>query len=141
MVKPRSTSRTNPYGLRGTITVGGSPQQGVRVWVQNLTTTYNHNFIKNITYYLTDSQGKFLIDLANIQTAITNGDKIRVFMEYGDFTGYTDHTVVSTNAGGAVNWTITRLSKLNDGIGDNTTTGEGGLDTWQLKIGLRDGMQ
>jgi archaellin len=130
-----------PYGINGTVTIGGSAQQGVRVWVQNLTTTYNFDFVENITYYLTDASGKYLIDLANLQTTISNGDVIRVFMEYGDTTGYSDHTVDTTKGGGTVNFSITELSGMTDGIGDNTTDGTGGLDTWQLKQGLLDGMQ
>jgi len=142
MPKPGSSSQLQPYAISGTVTLGGSAYQGAKVWVENLSSKYYQNYVDDVTYYHTDAQGHYLIDLANVQTAITNGQTVRVYCELADMTYYADVTVNTDVGGSTQDFAFTRLSGLTDGIEDTRRTdGKKALQHCQLKQGLKDGMR
>ena len=137
-------AQQSPHQIRGTVTLGGSAKQGATIWAMDITEGTFRYRKKDVSLVYTDSDGHYIIELANITSAWADGDRIRVYCKVGEIETYTD-VYVSIQAGFSVaDFTIVRKSGLVDGARDTvSTTGENGLfgiGTGK-KYGVKDALQ
>jgi len=109
---------SQPFGIKGTVTVGGTAFRGAKVWAINLSSRKNVNTIADVTYFYTDSNGRYVISAANFSITVSTGNKIRVFCQAGSDKNYADVTVLSTAGGATQNFTFSNKSGLTDSIKD-----------------------
>lgn len=131
-----------PFGIKGTVTVDGSAYQGAKVWARSLTYHTHKDTVKNITYFYTDSSGKYMIDVANIASTVVS-DTVRVFCQAGEDKAYADVTVNPATAAGATQDFAfdSNAQGLTDGLKDTPNTdGTEALLHNQLRKGCKDGM-
>jgi len=130
-----------PYGIAGTVTLDGTAVVGGKIWARSLGYHVNMDTVKNITYFYTDGAGHYLIDVANIASAVTNADTVRVYCEVDEIATFADVTIDTTKGGVTQNFTLVAKSGFTDGLKNTTATdGTGELLHNQLTIGLKDGM-
>lgn len=131
----------NPWIISGTVTVGGTAFQGAKVWLFSGSYAQHVDTVKDATYYYTDSKGKYILDVSNFVSAVTNADVVTVMCQAGDQKTYAEVTIDTSSGGTTQDFTFSNLSGLTDGLKDTPNTdGTDALLSNQLKKGTLDGM-
>jgi len=132
-----------PFAIWGLVKVGGSVVQGAKVSLVNLDDGTGHMPVpvENVNMFYTNGAGEYLIDLANITTAYAHNDTVRVMCEVEGITDYSDVNIHDTEGHKEVNFTLTRLSSLEDGIKTSALPRQTGSLKRGLVQGLTDGME
>jgi hypothetical protein len=130
------------FGIKGTVTRGGSAVKGAKLWAENVDSPGSsvEPYRKNITYCLTDSNGRYVINAANISSTVANGETIRIYCHNGDEKTFADVTItVDTVAGVTQNFALS--TSLADGVRDSPLpSGEGALKHNTTRRGCVDGL-
>lgn len=129
------------YVISGTVTVGGSAYQGAKVWAWSGGYHTHWDTVQDATYYYTDSSGKYIMDVANIASAVTNADKIMVICQAGDQKDFKTVTIATTGSGATQDFAFSNSSNLTDALKSNSNTdGTGALLHNALRKGCKDEM-
>lgn len=133
--------KQRPFGIKGTVTLNGSSYQGARVFIRDVTEGTTPSPVDDYTQVYTNVDGKYLINLAQCTASYSDRDKVVVYCQIGEIISSSTITI-NTNIGYAtVNFTITRLSGLSDGLKrTNLSSGKGGLNR-ELAKGCTDGLK
>lgn len=134
---------TKSWGIKGTVTRAGTAVQGAKIWAENLTNpkTNMEPHKDGFTYIRTDSNGRYVLDSANISSSsLANGDTIRVYCQVKDEKIYEELTcTLNTAAGTTQNFALSNT--LIDGVRDTPLTdGSGALKHNNTKRGCKDGL-
>ena len=136
------TTPQSPFVISGTVTLNGSNYHGAQVWVRDMTEGTISEPVEDVTYIYTNSQGQYIIDMANNTSAYADGDTVRVFCKIGDMILWHDVTLNLTEGALTRNFAFTRKSGLSDGLkGSPLSTQKGGLTSSNTFKGLKDGLQ
>ena len=131
-----------PFGIRGTVTRGDNAVQGAKIWAENVDSpnTSMEPYKDGFTYIRTDSNGRYLLESANISSAVTNGETIRVYCQNGDEKTFADVTItVATAAGVTQNFSLS--TSLVDGVKDTPIAdGSGALKHNTTRRGCVNGL-
>jgi len=143
----------NPHPIYGTVTLAakgyGSTavnQHGCRIWVKDLTegTTrisyWGGATKENIYITQTNSDGEYILDLADLTSAYANSDTVRVYCEFDNKITWRDVTIVLVEGMTRVNFTLSKHSGLIDGCRSTASKADrakGGLQ--HLGTGMKPG--
>jgi len=118
-------------------------QRGALVWAQDITEGTFKYREKDVSLVYTNTEGEYIIDIANITSAYANGDTVRIYVKVGDMKTYEDITLATAVGVSVLNITFPNKSELTDGLkGTLDDDGQYGLESMGkgMKKGLQDGM-
>lgn len=119
-------------------------QRGALVWAQDITEGTFKYRKKDVSLVYTNNAGEYIINVANITSSYSTGDKIRIYVKLGDRYTYADVTIHTQTGITNQDFNFTHKSELNDGLkGTLDDDGQYGLESMGkgMKKGLKDAMQ
>ena len=136
----------NPYPIYGTVTLtragSSSNLEGATVWIKDRTegtvrVSYGGDSKEDFYITRTNSSGQFVLDLAELTSSYDNGDKVRVYCEFGNTITFTDFTLDIVDGLKEVNFSLTAKSGLIDGLTSTVDKGDRKAGLEHLGTGLR----
>lgn len=118
-------------------------QRGALIWAEDMTEGTFKYREENISMVHTNTEGEYIIDVANITSAYSQGDRVRIYCKLGDETDWQDVILVTQIGVTFLNFTFPNKSGLKDGLkGTLNDDGLYGLESMGkgMKKGLQDGM-
>lgn len=132
--------KQQPYGIKGTVTLNSSNYEGAKIWIRDVTEGTVPAPVDDYTIVYTNTEGKYIINLANSTQAYSNSDSVRVYAEVGDIVDFSDITIDKRAGFNTANFSITKKSGQVDGVkGSPLSSGKGGLNK-ELTRGCNNGL-